>query len=418
MPLAPILIEEGQPDGFGQPAVFCASNGSVAYTHYQAPANTMVYDFTAVPGANALCHWFMIPDQGNVAVFKWICPHGIDASSEDVGYFHDTCDEVGDGIIFHLQKDGLDSPQVFIKGAGWVSWDGIGGGTATIWEEIPIGFVQPVVFCTGKSSPLAPANPYDLMPVDSGRIELEFGETYLHYSCHWYNIPGDPENSDGWLDLTTYACPEGTIDDAATADAAAFTAACPASQNGIPVTLDLGDGHAPFGATTGDAGPGRVFFPLPDGTYSEIALREDLPADVVDHALFCRKDGPASESEREDEWLAGAYWLDLEPGRTWLCDWYNIVAPDGGDGEDGPGGGTDDGGDGSDGSGDGTDGADSGTSIETEQLVVVTLPDTGVGPVPGTSSMPMAWVLSLVALGGALGMAFGVRRSPIGVRAG
>ena len=51
---------------------------------------------------------------------------------------------------------------------------------------------------------------------------MPFGETYLHYSCNWFNIPGDPNNNDGWLDLTTYACPAGAIADASTADAATF----------------------------------------------------------------------------------------------------------------------------------------------------------------------------------------------------
>ncbi len=410
LPLAPVQIEAADAEGFGQPAVFCASDGSVAFTPYSAPVNTMAYDFTAVPGPNALCHWFMIPDQGSVTIYKRVCTLGVDASSEDPDYFGDKCKEnLGGEVVFHFMMGGLDLQQVYDTGVGWISWDGIGSGTATIWEEIPAGFVQPVVFCASATEPIPGPPSWELFPTKDGEIELAFGETYLHYSCNWFNIPGDPEDNDGWLDLTTYACPAGAIEDAAAADAATFAAACPATEDGIPVTLDLGDGHAPFGATTGEAGPGRVFFPLPDGTYSEVALSEDLPPEVVDSALFCRYSGPASAPVPETEWADSANWLDLEPGTTVMCDWYNILAPNGG----GDGGGDDGGNDGGDGgSDDGADGSDAGTDsstgtpVDTEQPLVVTLPDTGAGPATEARPAPMTWGWPLVALAGALALAF------------
>ncbi len=408
LPLTPVQIEAGDPEGFGQPAVFCASDGSVAFAPYPAPLNTMEYDFTAIPGPNALCHWFMIPDQGSVTIYKRVCQLGVDASSEDPDYFGDKCQEnLGGEVVFHLLKGELDQPQIYEKETGWISWDKIGSGTATIWEEIPAGFVQPVVFCTAATEPFPALITWDLIPTNQGRIELPFGETYLHYSCNWFNIPGDPNNNDGWLDLTTYACPAGAIADASTADAATFAAACPSTEDEIPVTLDLGDGHAPFVATTGEAGPGRVFFPLPDGTYSEVTLSEDLPAEVVDYALFCRKSGPASEPDDEDESDGFTVWLDLEPGSTWLCDWYNMLAADGGD-DGGSDSGTDDNSSGADGGADGPDaGADSSTGswVEPDVPLVVTLPDTGAGSGPDTHSAPMTWVWSLVALAGAMGLA-------------
>jgi hypothetical protein len=386
-----VQVEESIPGGYGRPVVFCASNADVAFSQYEVSDGIFTIDMSAEPGLEVLCHVFNIEDQGKVSLFKWICPEGLTAESEDQGDYYDTCEEVGDGISFTLEMGDFSQTQVFVKGAGWISWDGLGVGTATIREEIPFGFVQPVVFCAPSYYP-GDSNPYELIPTDHGAFELSFEDTYLAYSCHLYNIRGDADDFGGTLTLTKYTCPTGlTVDGEPDEGFNKLGNDCPETTDGVEFTLDLGDGHAPVTGKTGDDGPGKLVFEMSPGTYSEVALTEETPIGTTKIVVFCQyDDGPFA---LDDEMTGTTVSLDLEPGTNMHCLIYNLTN---GEDEDTPGDDDDSGGDddaeSGDGNGDGT--------------VVVQLPNTGAG-----AAHPSGANLVIRLMFGAIVLAAGLRLS-------
>lgn len=120
------------------------------------------------------------------------------------------CQGDGAGFVFHLVKDGQDIAQDTVKhnnsAQGFASWIGFAPGPGQIAEEIPVGYLEPLVYCQLTLADGAPQGYESMADTLDGSLDflLLDGER-LH--CYWFNLPTtDDDNQPGTLIIYKYLC--------------------------------------------------------------------------------------------------------------------------------------------------------------------------------------------------------------------
>jgi hypothetical protein len=202
LPHGEIGIQEMIPPGFGEPEVFCGTDGDYA----KQDVENGYFSREFAPGANWWmgCYYFNIPaEPGHVTILKWTCPEGYDLFAAGADPQMD-CTEATNGVEFQFGLDGgealaeLQATGDIIDGG--VFFDDLEPGTYKAVELVPEGIESVFVLeCTGhlmgvlQPYPLSQGNVLDSIEVDGGE----------HLTCHWYNVP---ESDSGSLTVVKYTC--------------------------------------------------------------------------------------------------------------------------------------------------------------------------------------------------------------------
>ncbi len=277
-------ITETIPGGYGDPQVFCGyddflGNDVGTYEHPDMTGGAFSIDIPA-DAAVAFCDVYNHPSDsegGSIKIFKYNCPDGFDATSQDV---YDECGALVDGVQFNAtgpngyaaQTDTGDS----IGGA--VSFGGLDAGQYEVVETVPAGYAAYAVSCSSDTKQFVVQHEEDLTDTPTLGWDLADNEDIV---CLWYNVPtgGDDDDSVDVF-ITKWGCPEGFSSD----DHSELLAECGDEMEGIDFTAE----HLASGTTaTDDTGgqPARAAFtPWYTG---ESTISEEIPAGYGDPKVYC-----------------------------------------------------------------------------------------------------------------------------------
>ncbi len=207
VPLGAFSVQEYIPDGYGEPVVFC---GVVSSTG-GAPLDAVAKWVDATSGYHAstfgytgtlyLCYWYNIPgEHGDLTILKHTCPEGYDPHAWNADPKAD-CAEGPNGVVFtatgpngyQQQSATGDSVQYGVR------FGDLEPGSYTIAEQVPEGIGLVFVWdCYGQM--MGELRPTPLSIGETLTIEIGADEAI---TCHWYNVPHDP---DGKLTVIKYTC--------------------------------------------------------------------------------------------------------------------------------------------------------------------------------------------------------------------
>ena len=255
-----VTVAEVIPEGYGDPIVFCFSTDAagVVGDWWQASIEFGVLYYPLAAGELLYCDWFNIPVENiqGIEVNKRLCPPGF-PSAATYDEFAASCTDQHNGVPFNLYfADSLFAEETTgDEIPGGVEFDGLEPGTYGIGEEIPAGFVEPVVFCTTYTWADAISTSEQLITTDGyALLDLEYGDYIV---CDWYNIP----LGDGTIEIHKWECPAdlGFIDEPTLEE---LLDECMTVLNGIQFDLTYPDDAGLTGETrfTGDDGDGTVDF--------------------------------------------------------------------------------------------------------------------------------------------------------------
>ncbi|MGH2534581.1 MAG: MSCRAMM family protein [Thermomicrobiales bacterium] len=292
------------------------------------------------------------PAPGDVTVFKYDCPAGIDLEFVSQEELFAECTAVLEGVVFHLATEFEDRVEI-TNASGEAYWADVPMGAFDLIEEVPAGYSDPLVYCgwgtITDGVAIDGVVPLQLAP--GGYVSLVTEYPGITMGCFWFNIPlGD---DDGEVTVIKYDCLEGT--DPTNTDLGYLEVQCTTKMNGVGFHLSASDGYE-VSATTGDAGDGNAeWTDVPAGP---ITLTETIPAGYGDPIVFCfivpeggaelieavdDGDGgeiePVVEVEILDEPVDGPAPTDstggvvnqeLPAGSRLICVWLNIPLDDDG----------------------------------------------------------------------------------------
>jgi sortase (surface protein transpeptidase) len=317
-PMFHVEIQENIPDGFGDPAVYCAVDDG-PHVQIGAPGGYWEHDFADDGvGETLSCEVYNIPDEENtVLILKWQCPEGT-GLEESVDWYGENCTEEHDGVDFKLASDlGI---AVQETSGGQVQFDGLPAGGVSIQETIPDGFGAPIVFCATENSL------WQLYDAPTGHWEYDFPDDGVSevLTCWVFNIPGEPPD----LTILKWTCPEGYDLFAAGADPATD---CTEATNGVGFQLGPDeDGALAELQTTGDVIDGGVLFDdLEPGLYKAVevvpeGIASAFVLECTGHIMGMLQPNPLQIGNVLDG-------IDLDAGEHLICHWYNVPGGEGGD---------------------------------------------------------------------------------------
>ncbi|MGC4189969.1 MAG: sortase [Thermomicrobiales bacterium] len=317
-----VQIQETLVDGYDAPVVFCGEPTSEAvlvpsdggFVIPQPASNPFIYR----------CSWYNIPvdepGDGTVAVRKYYCPAGVESGLTLDEYIDDCTDPMQDTTFTLVDGFGAHE-QTTNPDAGGVVWENVvigQEGELQIQEDIPVEYLDPVVFCGMEES--APV----LMPSANGFVIPQPSAVPFYYLCHWFNIPA--ERPDGnTIDVQKRYCPEGTAYGLSLDD---YDVACNTALLETTFTLVDGNGQHPQGID----GNGIVSWDgVTIGQEGELQLTETIPDGFGDPVVFCGdKDGELNLMDSANGFVTPILAIPTstdEPFHYW-CAWYNIPDDD------------------------------------------------------------------------------------------
>jgi hypothetical protein len=207
VPLGMFSLQEYIPEGYGEPVVFCGVVSSMGGAPLDAVAkrveSTGGYHASAFgyTGTLYLCYWYNIPgNPGQITVYKHTCPEGYDPHAWGADPATD-CTEGPNGVPFTASgPDGYQAQQATGDSVpNAVVFGDLDPGDYTITEQVPEGIGHVFIWdCFGQL--MGELRPTPLSVGESLTIAIGADESI---TCHWYNVPYDP---DGKLTVIKYTC--------------------------------------------------------------------------------------------------------------------------------------------------------------------------------------------------------------------
>ena len=256
----------------------------------------------------------------DVIVNKHGCPAGI--YSDDMYFLASICHEMLTGIDFTL-TDGYGNvyTQTTAGTPAMATFGQVAGGSISIQETIPAGYVEPVAFCKVEDMLGNNLGDYQIPAVSGGlfAVDASAPESALVF-CDVYNFPEDPDG--GSIIIIKRYCPADY--DIFSNDPAVD---CGQPQDGVTFTTTGPDGY--YAQTnTGDSIPSAVFFGgLEAGEYQ---VAETLPAGVGSAWTWsCSSDTVDLSGFQPWDATGMSFVYDLAHDEDIVCFWYNIPTNDG-----------------------------------------------------------------------------------------
>ena len=250
-----------------------------------------------------------------VQVEKYDCAPGTDASSAS---FNDLFNECSPNQNPVQLTHGSDNSQEQGKSTtDYSEWLNEPAGSHYVYEQIPEGYGQPVVYC-GVYVPQQSDPSPNSMDIQSGNTiswDLQPGE-YLY--CWWFNVPED--QGFGTINITKYDC-AGYADDPQSASYQDLQDACSEPQSNIGFDLyynqDLTD------QTQSDGSGQAQFAEVPVG---EVVVAESLPEGYLFGILFCTYQAVPNGAVPEKVDLQDGYFFswNMEADYVLDCVWFNF----------------------------------------------------------------------------------------------
>jgi len=303
-----ITIDE--PDGYGNPMVFCGTLDQDQQQPVTATGSTITLT-PATPAFTYQCNWYNIPQgHGTVTIYKWECPRGMEIE-QTLPAHQSSCTQPMDDVTFTLTDS--KGPRAKVTFGGVVEWADVRIEPITVAEEIPFGYsTQPYVSCDFESQNLLTLTD----DVINGVLTATLNHPGQKIVCHWFNQylgPGD-------LTIHKWTCPEGYDPAAWNADPKTD---CTEATNGVTFVLDQ-PADADLQSNTGDSINGAVTFGgLAPGDY---VVNEIVPEGIAEvFVLDCV--GLYTGSVHPVPLSSGpTLQIRIAGGDRIECHWYNVPA--------------------------------------------------------------------------------------------
>jgi sortase (surface protein transpeptidase) len=211
-----MVITETIPDGYRTPIVYCSIESDlqtlVADIEQYDVADDGSITGTLEENWHLICDWFNFPTDHDVTIYKFYCESGYQPSTIAYETYGAECTTTQPGATFHL-GDQDKSVGTEDQPADGVYFDDVAPGELTIAEDLPDGYLVPVVFCiqvaTGGDMLLLEA-PSQVDVSESGEFTYTLDDGY-RLICYVFNIPTGHD-----VTIYKYYCDPGYRPEAAT----------------------------------------------------------------------------------------------------------------------------------------------------------------------------------------------------------
>jgi hypothetical protein len=325
-------IAVDEPDGFGDPMVFCGTLDDQTQT--AVPATGAQVTLTAplnTPSFGIQCNWYDIPAQPNsITIYKWQCEPGTEPGRE-LEYYQGglpdqptgPCETEHLNIPISLIDGAPDSPHETTTQANGTQFDDVvldqnGGFKVTITE--PDGFGDPMVFCATLDQDTQTA-----VTATGGTITITPTGQPFTYQCNWYDIPSTTTTTGttGQIVIEKYWCPQG-LSFVQTPTRADMQAACQ-EQPGTGANFTL-TGPAAAPQTWPDmqpSGPSPQSFTWPDLPAGDYTIAENGLGGGWMSTVYCHASSGQPNGEAEEMLSGPSVTRTLQAGYTIDCAWFN-----------------------------------------------------------------------------------------------
>jgi sortase (surface protein transpeptidase) len=253
-----------------------------------------------------------------VQVEKYDCPAGYDAYSASLDDLRSQCPANQNPV--QLTHGSNVSQEQGSSTTGYAEWLNEPAGSHYVYEDIPEGYGQPVVWC-GVYVPQQSQPSANQMNVQNGNAvswDLQPGE-YLY--CWWFNVPED--EGYGTIHITKYDC-EGYQEDPQSASYEDLQGACTETLSNVGFELFVDQQQVD--QSQSDGGGQAQFDQVPIGT---VTVAEQLPDGYEFGVLYCYyhpQDAQNSVGSPDPVSLQDGYFFDwnMEAGYILDCFWFNF----------------------------------------------------------------------------------------------
>ena len=302
-----------QPDGFFR----CYVSGE-APGDFSSIGVESAYKFSIDEGVRftGVCHFYNIPWDNGITVYKWSCPYGYDWEAPGSDPYAD-CTEVSNGVGFTVTQDDASLTGASGNdGPGQVDFDGLAPGAWTVEETPPTGYMG-VLIGTCYPYDTEPDGTYGVFRMnETWSVPVEIAEGGdSRWVCHFFNIYS---NDPGTVIIEKWTCPAGYDYTTWYADPAAD---CTDATNGVRFNAEGPNGYASQ-TDTGDSIDGAVMFGgIEPGEY---VFTETLPPDTA-YVFITTCTGTSVDAVQPYPlWVGNPLTVRVNPGDRITCSWYNV----------------------------------------------------------------------------------------------
>lgn len=310
-----VTVTETLPPGTTQ-AFLWGCDGGVFFGNAVATNTAVAYTMLVPGGQTITCDWYNVPSvmSGTVTLYKWQCPAGTDATSQDPAYFSAQCATEQPGIDFTLtDANGITPFKSDTNGKQLNDVEPDANGLFTLTEMIPAGYGTPAVFCQNNGEDPQPNAPTRVLST-GGIVAIQPSTSAFEYQCFWYNLPGGTSSDTGMLHFLKWGCPVGS-------DPLLDTSGCN-PMPGVNFTVVDDAGSRTF--TTGTS-PVTLSGIVLDANGS-FTITEQLPAGYADPVGYCSPDQATSSQQAGLATIPGGT-LTVSPATLpfdYYCEWFNV----------------------------------------------------------------------------------------------
>lgn len=267
------------------------------------------------------CNWYVgavggaATGSGTIYINKHGCPAGYDATTPDPYDLAANCNELMTGITFSLtNSSGPIASGATAGSPSAVQFSNVPAGIVTMTESVPLGFGQPIVYCSGKIL-LDPSQdiPTTNRPVTAGSTTWNVRADEMVF-CDWFNIPPPTLVS---ITIYKFAC-GGTPQDYMTGgvpDYQKFNSLCTNAMPGVNFTVSNSGGTVATGTTT-NSNP----MTLANVPVGPVSIAETLPSGYGQPYVYCGPDYANGAQVVTNATIN----LTLTGTAGIICSWYNV----------------------------------------------------------------------------------------------
>lgn len=317
VPIGAWSIQEAIPAGYADPKVYCGPMFTTEAPEVPAPGGLFAGEFTGT-GEHLVCTVFNFqdgedPGTGTVRVSKYTCPAGV-APSEDDYALSLVCLEEVDPVEFSVRDETTYATS--LTAAGGVpqeaEFTGVPFGPIEIWETIPAGYGEPLVFCT--DTPADGAGNYEPVPVVDGDtiIWTLRADAEISLACLFFNFT-DGNDEGNVVTLQKWTCGPETI--YSQSSDYYYDACTVAGEEDFGFTLTDAVGSHPQSTSSGWA-------TWTDVSTGAVSIQESIPSAYGEPIVLC-SDGTGADFRD-----APTGYIDHEftgSGQEFICDWFNLI---------------------------------------------------------------------------------------------